>query len=165
MRERLLIGVAGTGHVELAPHVLAQAGDQLVEPRVERATADLLRESQLGPAHGRGQLIPDRDVKLAAEQLPEQGEVFAQRLLAGAQLARDDGANVCGDQDLKALLARGPGAYVGVEELGQGVEQLRGVWAVLRQAVAPISSSMSHSGSQIRRPSEASSWLRRTPLR
>lgn len=118
MRERLLIGVAGTGHVKLAPHVLAQAGDQLIEPRVERAAADLLGELPLGPSHGSGQLIPGWDVKLAAKQLPEQGEVLAQRLLAGAQLTRDDRAEVCGDQHLEALLARGPTAHVGVEELG-----------------------------------------------
>ena len=101
-----------------------------------------------GSRRGSGRLAEDR-----AEQL----QVLAERLLPGAPLPGEDGAEVRGDQDPEALLPGHRVADICEQVLGERFEQLRRLGAVLGHAAAPISSSRSHSGSQMRRPSEASS--------
>jgi len=113
-------------------------------------------ELRLGGAHRLAKLcvrgLPGR--RLALEELEQERQILSQRLGAGANLSPQDRAEIRRHEDLEALLARRPLADVRVQELRQRVEQLGRIRAVLSQW---ISSRRSHSGSQIWRPSDASS--------
>src|SRR4051794_12930249 len=104
-------------------------------------------------------------VDRSTEQLVEELEILAVGRLPRPDLPGDDRAEVGGDEHLEALLARNLRPQLSEQVLGDRVEELGGIGAILHQARPSISSSRSHSGSQTRRPSEASSWLRRTPVR
>src|SRR4051794_19006431 len=102
---------------------------------------------------------------LLPEELAEEGEILAVGSISRPQLAGDDRADVRGHQHLEALLRWNLGPELGRQVLGDGFEQFGGGRPILHQPAPRMSWRRSHSGSQIRRPREASSWLRRTPLR
>ena len=135
--------------------MLLEPRRELRNPVVELAGSDPSR--QFG---GRAARVVD----LLTEELAEELQVLAVGLIPGFELAGHHRADVGGDEHLEALLARDLGAQLAEQVLGDRLEQLRRGRAVLHHA-ASINSSRSHSGSQTRRPSEASSWLRRTPVR
>jgi len=143
--------------------MLGEFRDEVVQPVVQlsrpQPTCELLRG---GAGLGRECLWIVRQRTPLAKQLAEEGQILTGRPLPSPDLPGNDRTDVGGDKDLEALLAGDLGAELAEQVLGNGVEQLGRCRAILGHR---ISSSMSHSGSQIRRPSEASSWLRRAPVR
>ena len=137
--------------------------------RAPRGVAPARRSGRRARPSGSARRAPRRRLARSSTSFPSSSPKSARSSRSGRSpalmLSRHHGADVRGHQHLEALLARHLRPKLGEQVLGDRVEQLRGGWPVLHHPVSRISSSMSHSGSQIRRPSEASSWLRRTPVR
>ncbi len=105
--------IAGTCDRELAGDVLSQPRDCLGEAVIEFARAD--------PVNEIGRKLTRIVVTISPTQLGEERRVRTVGLIAGAQLAGDDGTQVRQDQDLKAALARHPLAHLAGQGRGHRV--------------------------------------------